>query len=789
MRVSLPIALIAFSTLAYADTNPVQLASIVRPPLAAADTSIYRPVMLDILLNGENVQSSAFALLAPDGAVLIAKSTVKKLGLKLPETPATKHRNEAYYSTMQFPGLSHQLRADEQTLRLKASSEILPLHKLNAHDQQLTPIAKPNGGNHNGILLNYDWQLDKRDGGSARHNLTLETGVFTAGGVAFSSFSNVGTGRPHGQNMKRLESYWLHDDPAKLMTLRLGDAYTQMNNWGFPVRLTGIQWGSNSALRPGFIPFALPQISGTALSSANAKIFVNDSYQSQMKIPTGNFQINDVPVTTGSGEIRAVIKDSMGREQVYVQPYYASPNLLRAGRHEYQINVGFERHNFGMENDAYGDPIAILDHSYGITRATTTGVRVEARHDQQAVGLSLTQLLPVGAVISATGATSRSKDANGHMTSIGLERTAPRAGFSVFHQAASKDFRQLGMDPLQPVERQRSVFRAYVSPTGGDSLQLNYNRRVYDDTPTSRFVGLSYHFGTSKELYWTIYGNRELNEAQSYAIGVSLHYILPGSRSVSANWSKSKNAPGNTTVTVQDPLPTGSGYGYRATASQFDSTTNGNITLMAQNDMQTYETSVSREGNASAYSLGVRGGLVSLGGYVLPSRHTTGSFGIAKVGDNPNVKIMHENNPVATTNSYGVAVVPNMRAYEINRIRFAENDLPINVSIQNPEMEVVPGFRSGVMVEFPVKVERHAALTFLQPDGTPVPKGALVRIDGRKESFHIYLKGETFIPDAAGDLRGNVSYDGKSCRFSVTIPSGASPMVRMAPIQCKGESK
>ena len=788
-RLGLPVVLLAISAIACAEPGSDLLASIVRPPQAPAVTSTHRPVMLDIMLNGEMVQSAAFALLAPDGSVFIAESTVKKLGLKLPATAATKHRDEAYYSMTQFPGLSHQFRTDEQTLQLKAISEILPHHTLNAHDRQLPVIAKPNGANHRGIVLNYDWQFDKRDGFSARHNLSLDAGVFTGGGVAVSTFSNAGGRSPHNQNLTRLESYWLRDDPVELRTLRLGDAYTQINNWGFPVRLAGIQWGSNSALRPGFIPFALPEIAGTALSSANAKIFVNDSYQSQLKVPTGNFQISDVPVTTGSGEIRAVVRDSQGREQVYVQPYYVSPSLLRAGRHEYQINVGFEWRNFGMEGDNYGDPIAVLDHRYGLTKATTTGMRIEARHDQQAAGVSMIHLLPVGAVFSATAAASRSASINGHMGSIGLERSAPRAGFSIFHQAASKGFRQLGMDPLQPVERQRSIFRVHVSPTGADSLQFNYNRRVYDNTPSSRFAGLSYHFGTGRELYWSIYGNRELNETRSYAIGVSVHYILPESRSVSANWSKSRNAPGYATVTVQYPLPTGSGYGYRATAAQFDSTTNGNITLMAQNDVQTYEASASHYGNTSAYSLGIRGGLVSLGGYVLPSRHTSGSFGVAKVGDYPDIKIMHENNRVATTNADGVAIVPNMRPYEINRIRFAEDDLPLNVSIRNPEMEVVPGFRSGVMVEFPVKVERHAALSFLQPDGKPVPKGALVRIDGRKESFHIYLRGETFIPDAAGEMQGSVTYDGKSCRFSVTISSGVSPLVRAAPIQCKGESK
>lgn len=778
---------VLFSTalLACSGLHAQQLAERTADPHRA---SVYQPALLDVVLNGELVQSAAPALHTRDGAILLSGSSLRKLGLQLPLQPAVQQRGEAYYLMSQFPGLRHQLDAGTQALLIELAADELPRHAINLHERQWRAGETASPAGEGGLLFNYDLMAEKRFDGRTRHNASLDAAMFTERGIAYTAFSNLGAGHGYRQSLVRLDSYWQQDDPERLMTLRLGDAQTQINNWGAPVRFAGMQWGSNPSLRPGFIPFALPSFSAHALTNADARIYVNNQYQSGMRLPFGNLQLNDIPVTTGAGEIRAVVRDAFGREQVYVQPYYVSPSLLRAGRHEYQLSLGAERRNYGLESNDYGSLIAVLDHRYGVSSKTSTGARIEARHDQQTAGLNLTQLLPIGVVASATAAFSRSDEGNGHMSLLGLERTTARAGFSIAHQMSSDGFRQLGMDAWRTPERQRTLARFHISPTGADALQLNLHQRRYVDGRTSRFSGLTYAFSSSPTLHWTLYANRDFGETRSYAIGISLNIMLGERRNASLSWSKLDNDATQAVATVQKSLPLGSGFGYRASVGQFADTKNGNFTVMAQNRAQTYEAGFSQYGDERAYTFGVRGGLVVLGGHLMPTRYTEGSFGLVKIGDHADIRVMHENNLVATTDARGLAIVPNLRAYEINRIRFEENDLPLNVSISNPEMTVVPRYRSGTMVVFPVKTERIAKLTLRHPDGTPLPGGTEVRIEGRPDRLPVFLRGETFVPDAMGLLRGYALHNGRRCEFSLTVPAGAGPVFVAPPIECQGTS-
>src|SRR6185295_14046787 len=116
----------------------------------------------------------------------------------------------------------------------------------------------------------------------------------------------------------------------------------------------------------------------------------------------GPFSIQDLPVVTGRGEARLVVRDLLGREQVIVQPYYASPRLLQQGLHEYSYEIGAIREDFGISSNHYGRAMAVGLHRLGITDRLTGEVRVELLRDQQTLGTAGAWLWPDIGVFTAS---------------------------------------------------------------------------------------------------------------------------------------------------------------------------------------------------------------------------------------------------------------------------------------------------------------------------------------------------------------------------------------------------
>ena len=61
-------------------------------------------------------------------------------------------------------------------------------------------------------------------------------------------------------------------------------------------------------------------------------------------------------------------------------------------------------------------------------------------------------------------------------------------------------------------------------------------------------------------------------------------------------------------------------------------------------------------------------------------------------------------------------------------MRIDEVDLPFDAQIDVAQIEVVPHFRSGLLLKFPVKRSRGAMLTVVLENGEPLPAGAQVQI-------------------------------------------------------------
>ena len=243
---------------------------------------------------------------------------------------------------------------------------------------------------------------------------------------------------------KRLDTALTREWPNRMLSFRLGDAITTPGYWGRAARMGGIRWGTDFRARPDFITFPLPAVRGEAVVPSTVDVYVNGTLRARRDVQPGAFSLRDLPVISGSGDVRLVLRDSLGREQIIQQPYFASEDLLRAGLSAYSVEIGAVREDYGLENFAYGRALAVASLRRGFSDRVTAELRGEFLEDQQTVGAGMTASVLPSVVLSASLAHSEMRG-SGTLAQFGVDfdRRAFSAGMRL--RAATAAFRQLGM--------------------------------------------------------------------------------------------------------------------------------------------------------------------------------------------------------------------------------------------------------------------------------------------------------------------------------------------------------
>ena len=166
-------------------------------------------------------------------------------------------------------------------------------------------------------------------------------------------------------------------------------------------------------------------MSGEAALPSTVDLYVDSALRMSREVPSGPFSIQDLPVTTGQGDARLVVRDILGREQVITQPFYATPRLLQPGLQEYSYELGFVRRNFGSDSNNYGRALAVGTHRLGITEQFTGELHGELLGQQQTLGLGGVLLLPAAGVLSGSFAASHSDRGRGRIAGAWVSASGP----------------------------------------------------------------------------------------------------------------------------------------------------------------------------------------------------------------------------------------------------------------------------------------------------------------------------------------------------------------------------
>lgn len=734
---------------------------------AAAD----RVLVLEVVINGR-ATGKVSEFVERRGTLYVRPADLVAVGLILPPRMAAETEPIALSS---LPNLSARMDEAKQTLLIAAADAALqPTEIRSGPPTRLTPLTRAQFG----ALLNYDAAVtysDKRASGGALVDLRL----FGPYGVVESS-AVVRVGPRDGEKrVARLDTTYVFTQPSRLRRWRVGDVVSGALPWTRAVRLGGVQVASDFGLRPDLITYPLPGISSSAAVPSTVSVMVNGIRQLSQSVEPGPFAIRTLPVVGGAGEVAVTVLDALGQQTVIRLPFYASTALLKPGLASYSLEVGAVREDYGLATDRYSGWAASQSSRFGVAEWLTVESHAEAAAHFGLVGggaaILVGRLGILNVAVAGSGAAARKGPAHGAMAAAGFQRISPRFNMSVSGTYASRGFSDLAAEHGSPVPK--SSLNANLGYHLGKwgAIGLAYNRRVSrtdhsdlldiesDEDRTVELITGSYSISIAGFSSIHASGFKDLRQPGAYGLAVGLSFDLGGSNFASVETSL-EDGRSRYSLDVVKSAQKANDFGYRLRVSEGD---------LRQQSLEgeflgawgRVSAGVDHFSGHVAARAGARGAVVLSGGGLFASNPIDDSFAVVSTGEVGGVPVMYENRMIGRTNSQGKLLIPSLRSFEDNRLSLDSTLLPPDVEVGLTEINVRPGDRAGVAVDFEVRKVNAALVTLHDAFGRPLPLGSVAKVDG--------ADGQPVGHDGAAYVTGLKPHN----RMKVTLPDGSNCVV------------
>lgn len=734
-----------------------------------------------VTLNGLAVSDATiFAKETATGRLVVELAEARRWRLRIDEDRVVTLNGQPFYPIDAIAGARTAIDEVELTLTLTVPPEALDPVRLDGDAvDRPTPVTGVGG------FLDYDVQYLAGDGFHSRLDGLFEAGIFGTAGVLTSSMLASDALSSDGAFV-RLETGFSRDFLERRASLRLGDALSVGGAFGRPFRFGGIQWASNFGTDPYFVTFPLPTIGGLAENPSVVDVYVDDLKRYTGDVPAGPFQIDQLPVVTGAGELQVTVTDLLGRERVVTQPYYVSARMLRAGLHDYSYEAGFLREDYAEESFAYGDPFAAVTHRYGFSDQLTGELHLEASPDIQNLSLGGSVALGRFGTLSGGLGIGRGEEGGiGTLAQVDYEYLGHPFSFGIGTRLADDQWQELGdaENGPQPTRIDQARVGLDLGTLGNLGLFLVHrDEREAEDT-LSASASWSTRIGPGSVVLTAAKLIDPSDEAVFF-----LNYVLPIDRRDSASLGVANDAAGARAEAqyrrAKGDSDLGADWQIAARAGSDDSRLAGTFGY----DWSKLSTRIDAEiaDGETAVRPNVSGSLALVDGRFDASRRLGRAFGMVDLPDMPDVRVYLENREVGRTDAQGQLLLPGLLPYQRNRLRVEVDDLPLDAQVADPQVDAVPADRSGMTVDFGIRRERQATVQLVDAAGVPLPgglqladpSGAVLVLLGRDGQGHV----RGLPPDGAlvAAQLGEASY-------ACTLPGAASddPLPFLGKVTCR----
>lgn len=777
LRASILLAIVMISGVAGANGGSVQSLPVVTVEGGPEE------VLLQVDINAQGLDETALILkVRADNAgsdeFLVSAEDLQRWRLRAPDGPPLRHHGQNYFRLADIAGARVVFDDRKQSLAITLPADAFVPWVTEEKTKTARPMVKPSLGG----FFNYELVATTTAGATSYTGL-FEGGLFNRLGVGVASFlGQEGEGQ---RRLTRLDTTWTHDRPERLASLRAGDAISRGGSWGRAVRFGGFQYATNFATQPNLVTMPMQNASGLAVLPSTVDVYVNNMLSSRREVPPGPFSINNIPVVTGAGDVRVVVRDMLGREQVISQPFYQSTSVLARGREDFSYELGALRRNYGLADADYGGWLASGTHRKGLSDRFTGELRIEASAGQQALGFGgALMVMPLG-VVSATVAEGHGDRRSGRLGALGFEHQGHLFSFGGYTQVTTPGFSQIGVEAVRPAPQRVSNYHAGLNLGMAGSLGFAYVSQASRDSDKARIASTSFSTGFDPFGFFGVSIGRSFGPKGGLALGINWTLPLGPRTAAMANINK-MDGRGESFVQFQQASPAGEGTGYQVQAGDAGSV---RAALIMQTNTGTYALDAASQRGQTATRLTASGGLALLGGGVHASRKITDSFALVQVPGYPGVRVYADNQLVGVTNKEGEALLPRLRAYERNPISIEQLDLPYDATVGDLALEAEPFFRAGTVVPFAVTRSYGAVLTIRLDTGDDMPAGALVTVMGQPDAFPVGHGGQAYLTGLQTHNQLTITWGGQRCEFPVAYPAvlnPSDPVPNLGTYVCKG---
>ena len=739
------------------------------------------PHLISVSINGQSVDTAVIMMRDEKGDWLIPADLLSKLHIRLPIQSDLLVEDGVTYAPlplMKVVELTFDDRA--QALNVIFDVSVFEINQLVLQPKyQSESFPSPKG-----LFVNYDLLLT-RASSSHSESLFSELGIAVGRGIALLNMASVGNDQSH--RFMRLDTNYTQDSPSDMTMLRLGDSVTRpATSLGRPVRFGGIQMATDFRMRPGIVTVPVPTLSGQAALPSTAEIYVNNVLQSSTSLPPGPFSITTAPIVTGDGEVLLRVRDIAGREELVSGRFYSSAALLAPGLSDYSVEVGKLRSNYALPEDRYEKPFVSGAYRRGISDTLTLeiGTSLASSGHGELLGGSAVAFPGLGVASLAMGM-SHDQDGTGMNVAASFERRSRQASLALRAERADSNYRQMGVDPVFQLRAFDTAFASYrFEELGTLGLAYTRQRRLLGDA--AEIISASFSTPTSALGSMIISVLQSRSTEKTYAI--SLFWSIPIGGDVSASLSRlsDQKSSETTVLQAQKNAPYGEGIGWRLQAAVNAAQ---QAAVLAQNAFGALTAEVASLRGEDSARIGVSGALVRMNDRWFPTRRISGSYGLVHLPGAQNARVYVDNQFSTRTDSDGYALLPKLRPYVLNHISIDQSDLPMDMRIDQLIAKPVPGWRSGVLINFAIKKVRAATLRVVDSKGADIPAGASVRLRGVETSFAVGRDGMTYIERLSTENILEITWADRRCEVSIPYLPSEEIVPYLGEFVCQEQSK
>jgi outer membrane usher protein len=742
-------------------------------PVSATGARALRRAYFDIRMNGQPRGDTAALL---DGEDLwLPVEDLHGFGVQSFEGARLRQDGKEWVS---LGSLSPQLRfaIDTDALRLELSvgPGLMPTGMVEIG------YGRPKGtivGDSTAGFLNYAAQVDLQGHASGFGEIGFSSGP----ALATTAFS-VG---PDGLPVRGLTAF-TYDFLPRLETLTVGDAAISAGAIGTSAVVGGVTWARNFRLDPYLVVAPRPSFSAFAATPSTVEVWVNGMLVRQQSIPAGTIDLANIPVASGSSDVRTVVRDAFGREQVYDLRANLAPQLLAPGLSEFAYTLGFVREAASSASFSYTRPVALGRHRVGLDDVLTVGGRAEASLDRFMAGPSLTVGTLVGQFdVEAVG--SVAQGITGGAGSAGWSWSGRRWGGALRVRGTTPFFSTAVLDPWmdRPVLDLGANFS--VLPVERLSLALDLVGSRWRDGGDSASATIRASVAVGFGLTVIASATQTFGGPTAGPSGM-LSFSWALGDQTTAQASTGGGAQGMTgSAGASRPLPPGAGYGYRVQGDLATGVQSASGLFQYQTGFGRYEAQVDQVNATTLGAVRAAGGFVVAADRVFATRPVEEAYALVRVGV-PGVTTYLENQPVGVTDDQGDVLIPSLLARYSNRISIRAADIPMDYEVGKVELLAAPFRKGGMVVRFDVNPIRAVTGRLrLEGEGQGAPaRGELVVVqDGAELRAPTSSEGRFFLEGARPGVHAAVvTWAGGRCRATFQIPERAG-MQDLGVVRCE----